>query len=113
MPTRIVMVKKIMMDGSPCRKCMEVEQRIKDGGYSQRIDEVVIYDERQEDSPGMKLAAEYGVTLAPFFVVHEESGSATVYKSWLRLEKEVLRGKVDKLDEAMDILDQDSSLDLL
>lgn len=107
------MVKKIMMDGSPCRKCAEVERRIRDGGYSQNIDEVLIYDERREDSPGMKLAAEHGVTLAPFFVAYDESGNATVYKSWLRLEKEVLRGKVDKLEEAMDLLDQDSSLDLL
>ncbi|MGV0005456.1 MAG: hypothetical protein ACNYPG_02315 [Candidatus Porifericomitaceae bacterium WSBS_2022_MAG_OTU9] len=113
MPASIVMVKKIMADGSPCRKCAAVEQRINDGGYSANINETIIADERDPESAGMKLAAEHGIDLAPFFIIYGDNGDIQIYESWLRLEKEVLRGKVDERDEAMELIDQHSDLSLL
>lgn len=89
MNMKITMVKKIKQDGSPCKKCAEVEQRLIDSEYMSRIDEVIIADERDPESQGMKLAQEYNVERAPFFIV-EKNGNAEIYTVYFKLVKEVL-----------------------
>ncbi len=57
----ITLVKKVLADGSPCRKCAEVETRLRESGYLSRIHDTVIADERDPASPGMELARRHNV----------------------------------------------------
>lgn len=101
----VTMVKKRLHGGRPCDKCIQAEELLKRRGLWERIDEVVWADEDDDASPGMKLAREKGVTLAPFFVVRDGSGEQ-VYTSALGFIKERLapasaaQGAPDELSEA-------------
>lgn len=85
----ITMVKKILASGAPCNKCAQAEELLKARGLWDRIDQVVWAIEDDAESPGMRLAKELGVTLAPFFVVRDSAGQR-VHTSVLRLIKEEL-----------------------
>ena len=78
------------MDGEPCKKCLEVEQRLTDADLMDRIDQIVIADERDPESEGMKLAAMHEVSLAPFFMVEDDNGSTMIYTIYFKFVKEVL-----------------------
>jgi hypothetical protein len=108
----ITMVKKIRADGSPCRKCADVERRLQADGYTDRVDRVVIADERDPDSEGMRLAREHNVEAAPFFIV-EDGGAVRVYTVYLRLVREVLKGETDAAEEAAELLERNRDLDFL
>lgn len=88
----ITMVKKRLADGKECRKCREVTELLESKGLWSRIDQVVWADERDPESPGMKLAAQYHVNVAPFFIVRDKGGEH-VYTSVLQL----LRGRLAEL----------------
>ena len=77
---RISMIKKIKTDGAPCRKCVEVEQRLRAAGLLERLDAIIIADENDPESAGMRIAARLGVERAPFFLVEEEGQLPRVYK---------------------------------
>lgn len=109
----ITMVKKIKEDGSACRKCADVEQRLKSAGLWNRIDQVVIADERQPESEGMQLARRHDVDTAPFFIVEDEGLPPRVYTIYMRLLREVLDKPASEGDEAAEILDRHPGLDLL
>ena len=85
----LTFVKKILANGEPCRKCRDVEERLKQGGYWPQIDTVVIADERDVDSPGLQLARRHDVKVAPFFVVRE-GDKTEIYTIYLQLVREVL-----------------------
>ncbi len=87
---KITLVKKIKADGEPCKKCQEVEQRLTDSDLMDRIDQIVIADERDPESEGMKLAATHEVSLAPFFIVEDDDGNVTIYTIYFKFVKEVL-----------------------
>lgn len=110
---RITMVKKILADGGPCRKCADVETRLRDGGHLGKIDQVVIADERDPDSEGMELARKYGVDLAPFFLVEDADGNVQVHTIFLRFLREVLQGETNVGDEVREIMDRGPNLDFL
>jgi hypothetical protein len=81
---RITLVKKIKADGSPCRKCAEVVERLDKAQLLARIDRVVVADERNPDSEGMQLAGRYNVDRAPFFIVEDNNGGERIYTSFFR-----------------------------
>jgi len=85
----ITMIKKRLANGEPCRKCAQAEDLLRRRGLWERIDEIVVADEGNPESPGMRLAAELGVANAPFFVV-DGDGGRKVYTSVLALVGEVL-----------------------
>ncbi len=87
---KITLVKKIKSDDSPCRKCIEVEQRLEKAGLSSRIDRIVIADENDPQSEGMLLAKKHMVELVPFFIVEDDQGAVTIYTIYFRFVKEVL-----------------------
>lgn len=87
---KITMVKKILADGSPCRKCADVMAKLEQSGHIERIDEIVVADENNPDSAGMKLAREYEVDRAPFFIVQEDNRAAKIYTVYYKLVLEVL-----------------------
>ncbi len=86
----ITFVKKILLDGSACRKCAEVEQRLQDAGYMPYIDRIVVADERDAASEGLQLARKYQVERAPFFIVTDDAGEDKIYTVYFKLVKEIL-----------------------
>jgi len=86
----VIMVKKRLASGDACGKCEQAEELLRKRELLGRIDEIVWADERDPESPGMKLGAKHGVKLAPFFVVREDDGTETIYESVLKLVKERL-----------------------
>lgn len=87
---KITLVKKVLADGSPCKKCGEVIEKIEAANQMQYIDEVVIADEADKTSEGMLLAAKHEVNRAPFFIVEQDDGSTEVFTIYFKLVKEVL-----------------------
>jgi hypothetical protein len=85
----ITFVKKILADGSLCKKCQEVSERMASEGLLAIIDHIVIADERDPDSPGMLLAKQHEVSRAPFFVLEDESGEHIVFDVYFKFKKHV------------------------
>ena len=99
----ILMVKKILLDGTPCRKCNQAEEILRKRGYWDRIDTVVYAEEGMAESEGMKLAAEYNVDLAPFFIVKDDEASDRLYTrvfEFIKKELEVPRSGTAEYDAA-------------
>lgn len=109
---KITYVKKIKADGSPCKKCGEVSERLEKADQMKFIDEVVIADERDPGSAGMILARDLAVERAPFFVVENDAGETKVYTVYFKFVKEVLNQQGNDKEELKDILDQ-NDLDFL
>ena len=107
------MIKKIKEDGSPCRKCAEVEKRLRDAGLSDRINRVIIADERDPDSEGMRLAAQYNVDRAPFFIVEEDGKTPYIYTIYMKFLKEVLEVETSEQDTLQDIMDTNPDMDYI
>lgn len=110
---QIIFVKKIKADGSPCRKCAEVQERLEKEGLIDKIDRIVIADERDSNSEGMLLAQQYSVEQAPFFIVERDDTKAVVYTVYFKFVKEVLDQTVNEQDAAKDILDSNPDLDFI
>jgi hypothetical protein len=103
---RITLVKKVLADGSPCRKCREVEARMARNGHDAWIDRVVVADERDPESAGWALARAHGVDKAPFFLV-EENGTARVHTVYLKFVRDVIHGARPELNALSDALERD------
>lgn len=111
----ITFVKKVLATGQPCAKCDDVEQRLRRSGLMARIHRVLVADERDGDSEGMRLALRHGVRIAPFFLV-EDGFETTVYTVYLKFVREVLGGETaphSELEEARDLLRANPDLDLV
>lgn len=108
----ITMVKKIFADGSPCKKCAEVEEKMRAAGQLERIDQTVVADESNPQSPGMVLATEHGVDRAPFFVVERDGEPAQIYTVYFKFVKEVLDAETSEEEEIAEIMN-DVDLDFL
>lgn len=88
---KITMVKKVMVDGSPCKKCGDVSKRLEESGYLAQIDRIVIADAANPESEGMQLATQYNVDKAPFFIVEKSGEAPQIYTIYFKLVKEVLQ----------------------
>ncbi|MFT7388381.1 MAG: putative Zn finger protein [Candidatus Endobugula sp.] len=87
---KITFVKKIFANGSPCKKCGEVIDKMEAANQMRFIDEVVIADEADPESQGMLLAKQYDVSKAPFFIVEDKDGDIEIYTIYFKLVKDVL-----------------------
>jgi len=110
---KITLVKKILADGTPCKKCGDVLSRLEESGQMARIDEVVVADERDPTSKGLLLAAEHNVDRAPFFIVEQDNGKVDIYTVYFKFVKNVLNQKTEEKDELKEIMDQNPDLDFL
>ena len=109
---RITFVKKILANGEPCGKCADVSARLERDGYLDRIDRIVIADERYSASEGMQIAALHSVERAPFFVV--ENGHETrIYDVYFRFVNDVMKAKSSDVEAARDLLHQNPDLDFI
>ena len=109
----ITMVKKILADGSPCRKCQQVVDRLTEAALLDKIDNVVIADERDAGSEGMLLAAKHQLSQAPFFIVRDDQGIETVYTVYFRFVKEVFNRTASESEAAADIIDSSPDMDYI
>lgn len=112
-PMKIIFVKKILADGSPCKKCGDVTEKLESSGQMKSIDEILIADERDPDSPGMLLAKQYNVERAPFFVIERAGEEVQVYTIYMKFVKEVLDQKTSEKEELQEIIQNNSDLDFL
>ncbi len=110
---KITFVKKIKLDGSPCPKCNDVQEKLEQNDQLKFINETVIADERDSDSAGMVIARQYNVERAPFFVVEEDGKEPVIYTVYLKFVKEVLNEQTSAKEEIADIMDSNPDLDFL
>ena len=83
LPVEVVLVKKRLANGHWCAKCRHVQSRLDRDGLLGLIDRVAVADVRDPDSEGMRLALEFGVRRAPFFVVRHRSGCSQAFDVYL------------------------------
>lgn len=81
----VTMIKKVLASGEPCRKCAEAEAWLRGRDLWHRIDRVVVADEADPASEGMRLAAAHHVGLAPFWLVEHAPGKVEVVTSVVAL----------------------------
>ncbi|MFT5082742.1 MAG: hypothetical protein ACI9Y1_000773 [Lentisphaeria bacterium] len=110
---KITLVKKILKDGSPCRKCGDVISRLEHSGHMQAIDAVVVADERDSNSEGMLLAKKLNVDRAPFFIVEKDGEAPTIYTVYMKFLKEVLEQKTNEAEELKEIMNDNQDLDFI
>lgn len=84
----VTMVKKRLLNGDPCAKCIQAEDLLRGRGLWGRIDEVIWAVEGDDSSDGMRLGQAHGVDLAPFFIVDKDGGEQVV-RSTLKLMKQL------------------------
>ena len=78
-----------------------------------RIDEIIIADERDDSSEGMRLATKLKAERAPFFIVEREGQEPEVYTVYFKFLKEVLQQETSETDAAKEILNDNPDLDFL
>ncbi|MDJ0619431.1 MAG: hypothetical protein QNJ63_22250 [Calothrix sp. MO_192.B10] len=109
----IKLVKKIKLDGNPCRKSARVLSEIEKLDLLDKIDEIIAADERQPSSEGFTLARKYQVAAAPFFIVENESGLTRVYTAYHRFMKDIFQISVSEEEEIFEIMAQNPELDYI
>ena len=80
------MVKKRLLSGEACKKCVQAEETLKGRGLWERIDTIIWAEEGNPDSEGMLEAARLNLELAPFFVVRD-AAEERVYTSVIKFIK--------------------------
>lgn len=110
---KITLVKKILADGSPCKKCADVLDKLENSDQMKHIDEVLTADERDAASAGMVLAQQYNVDRAPFFIVEQDGKAAEIYTVYMKFVKEVLNQKTNESDELKEIMENNDDLDFI
>ena len=110
---KITFVKKILADGSACKKCGDVIEKLESSGQMKFIDNTIIADERDPYSHGILLAEKFSVERAPFFLVEEEGSEPQIYTVYMKFVKEVLDQKVDDSEELQEIMENNEDLDFL
>jgi len=109
----VTFVKKILASGAPCPKCADVEERLQRSGLIHKIDRIIVADERDTESEGMRMARKYDVALAPFFIVTKDS-KTNIYTVYLKFIREIFGAKDStETEEAEDILRSNPNLDLI
>ncbi|TVZ38996.1 hypothetical protein P886_3383 [Alteromonadaceae bacterium 2753L.S.0a.02] len=110
---KITLVKKILADGTPCKKCADVIDKLESSGQMAQIDAVLVADERDPSSEGMVLAKKLDVDRAPFFIVEQDGAEPQVYTVYMKFVKEVLDQKTSEREELKEIMENNDDLDFL
>ncbi len=95
------MVKKILEDGSECKKCREVSERLSANDEMKFIDYIAYADVKNPESEGFLLANKHSIDTAPFFVV-KDGNSEQAYKTYLQLRKNAFNKIPDREDQAIE-----------
>ena len=104
--TAVVVVKKIMEDGSYCRKCNDVAKKMQKDDVEKWVGYTGFADMRDMDSEGIKLAKHFEIVTAPFFLVRsreeeEQNKEWRVVRSYLQLKKMLLDAAEKKQQQSL------------
>ena len=88
---KITLVKKRNPDGSFCKKCIEIDEKLQRANYLQYINHTAIAEANDPSSEGMQLAAQYNIETAPFFIVEQDGKEAEIHTVYFRFVKQALR----------------------
>ena len=80
------MVKKMLPSGHMCRKCLHVEQMLRNDGIADHIHSVLYTG---NGGKADQLATRFQISTAPFFVVHQHDGGVTAFQSYLRFRRDI------------------------
>tara|TARA_B110001469_G_C9642607_1_gene323585 strand:+ start:1047 stop:1424 length:378 start_codon:yes stop_codon:yes gene_type:complete len=98
---KITMVKKLTPDGSACRKCLNIESRLKKDNLFDKIDNHLYVN----NIDGNKLAIKYNINTVPFFIVesYDENGNnrEDIYTVYMKMKKDIFNKKI-LIDEAIE-----------
>lgn len=88
----VIMVKKRNEDGSYCRKCIDVADKMKEDDVDKWVGHTAVADVADANSEGVKLASRFQVATAPFFLVRTRAEEQNVenwkpVRSYLQLRK--------------------------
>lgn len=83
----ITFVKKILANGELCKKCRQVSERLDSDGLIDKINHIAIADEADADSEGIRLAKQYNVERAPFFLVNDDAGKVIAFDVYFKFKK--------------------------
>jgi len=108
----ITMVKKILANGEPCKKCQDVERRLKEANHWAKLDAIVIANENDPKSEGMELAQSYDIGVAPFFIVENE-GEIKIYTLFFKFVNEVLKDRSSNSEANKELIENNSDLDFI
>tara|TARA_B100000686_G_scaffold116303_1_gene123610 strand:+ start:401 stop:721 length:321 start_codon:yes stop_codon:yes gene_type:complete len=106
------MVKKILANGEPCKKCQDVERRLKEANHWAKLDAIVIANENDPKSEGMELAQSYDIGVAPFFIVENE-GEIKIYTLFFKFVNEVLKDRSSNSEANKELIENNSDLDFI
>jgi len=112
----VIFVKKILADGSPCRKCEQVIARLLEDDLFDSINQIVIAHESNANSEGMRLASKYNIDRAPFFVVEYDDGKQEVFDIYLKFRKVIAKSSAqaeEKTEDLVDLIEQFPELDYI
>ena len=98
---KITMVKKLTPSGSLCRKCLNIESRLKKDNLFDKID----YHLYVNNINGDKLAIKYNINTVPFFIVesYDLNGNyrEDIYTVYMKMKKDIFNKKI-LIDEAIE-----------
>eukprot|EP00357_Protocruzia_adherens_P002513 CAMPEP_0115045770 /NCGR_PEP_ID=MMETSP0216-20121206/48351_1 /TAXON_ID=223996 /ORGANISM="Protocruzia adherens, Strain Boccale" /LENGTH=532 /DNA_ID=CAMNT_0002428723 /DNA_START=171 /DNA_END=1769 /DNA_ORIENTATION=- len=82
----IILVKKKLTTGEWCKKCLQVDEMLKNHEYNEHITSIEVADENDRESTGMKLAEEHDVKRAPFFII-KDAGKTEIFSTFGEFKK--------------------------
>jgi hypothetical protein len=108
--TTITLVQKVKSNGELCAKSARVINDLAARGLRQDIHRLVTADERNLASEGYKLASQYQIDAAPFFIVATDDGVTHIYPKYSRFLKNVFNLEPAENDEIAEIMAQSSDM---
>lgn len=109
----ITLVKKILTNGLPCKRCAKMLHKLEASGHIGIINGIVIADERDSNSPGMLLAKKFNVDQAPFFILEQPSGEILILTTYSEFLEKAVGQAVDKTTALLDFYKSSNELDFL
>ncbi len=108
----IAIVIKVKADGKPCAKSSEVIADLKLRSLWDKLNHVIVADERNSSSEGYLLAREYQADTAPFFIT-VNGDNTEIYLSYYRFIKQVFEQEVSEMAEVAETMAQNPDLDFI
>jgi hypothetical protein len=85
------MIRKILESGEECPKCQEAVKLLREKGVYDKINKVVDAVVGNPESEGFKIAQQYAIERAPFFIVEKDDGEKKIIVSVLQFVREMER----------------------
>jgi len=95
---KIIFVKKIKIDGAPCRKCRDVAEKLDKDGITPLINETWTADERDKTTAVWEFIDRNKIERAPFFIVRDKY-EEKIFITYFDLKKYLLeKGALSQKD---------------